>query len=182
MAALSRETMIIVIIVIVVLLVIIALIALAATSGKTKHHTRHRHGHGKGIVPHTHVHPPQPHSHAEECNIPVAPHLNCLGWAQGDNTINQCGMEDSGGPTGSHFIQWFQNTEPNFPVIEYKIYGKNAFGTVTTTDNDVIYTVPATDHYYITPDIGASCWSFIVTAVNACGESEPSRVFNSYCF
>ena len=94
-----------------------------------------------------------------------------------------CGAQIEEGPTGSYFIQWFPSSTPdNSAVIKYTIYAKAGSDTVTKSNYDHIWYVDSTTLFFLTPNLGpTTCWSFIVSASNRCGESSASEVFNTLC-
>jgi hypothetical protein len=109
----------------------------------------------------------------------VAPQLNCVTFQNG-TFVTQCGDETgNNGATGNYFIQWLPNTDNQEPVTQYTIYVKAGMNTVSVTNYDFIYFVNSSTHYFLTPQIGTGCKSFLVTASNSCGLSLPSAIFNS---
>jgi hypothetical protein len=87
------------------------------------------------------------------------------------------------GPTGSYYLQWFPADcccNDKDKITKYTIYGRQGTSTVTPLQYDQIFFVSADTHFFLTPNIGTSNWSFIVSSSNQCGESLPSETFNTY--
>jgi hypothetical protein len=109
----------------------------------------------------------------ENCVISDVPVLKCYDYFQlpdaGSYTVKTCGINK-----GKLFIQWF----PVSGATEYNIYA-NQGKRVSTGNYIKKWTVPNTSNYLETEEIAGECWSALVTSVNDCGESLPSKIFTT---
>jgi len=110
--------------------------------------------------------------------VPQAPVLDCVDLDNGNISVN-CGAVFNGqSPTGTYFIAWFPIQDDENPVLKYTVYAKQGTNTVSTTNFDQIWFVSPNQSFFITPVLPTTALSFIVTASNKCGQSQPSQVFN----
>jgi hypothetical protein len=78
-------------------------------------------------------------------------------------------------------MQWFPGAcGDDGKILKYTIYVKAGTNTVSPTNYDYVYFVAPETNYFMTPDIPAGCWSFIIMASNHCGDSAPSQTFNTF--
>jgi len=117
-----------------------------------------------------------PHRHPRPCDIPCPPVWNCELWLQGE-PIETCGYIPQ--IQGTH-LSWHPQCNKLNPITMWKIYASQYPNNPTPENYDEVFMVPGEQTSFDVPAV-SFCWNFIITAVNECGESEPSRVFSMPC-
>jgi hypothetical protein len=113
------------------------------------------------------------------CCPPSSPVLNCT-ILSGTTLSTICGLNSAGQLVLNFYpIQSTCANDPN-AIVKYVLYVSPGANTVSTTNFTMIYNISPNVSSFVTGVIGSACFSAILVAVNACGQSSlPSTVFNS---